>query len=63
MSEKQSTNKKITKVHFSCQERENKKKTYTIDHQRQSNNDMFTRTAPCESGHECAFSDMSNGQI
>jgi hypothetical protein len=37
-------------VHFSCQERE-KKKTQTIDCQRQSNHDMSTCIAPCEREH------------
>jgi len=50
-------------MRFSCQEREKKEKTQTIDHQLQSNHDMFTHAAPCERGHGCASSDITNGQI
>jgi hypothetical protein len=32
-------------MHFSCQEREKKEKTQTIDHWCQSNHDMSTRTS------------------
>jgi hypothetical protein len=53
---KQTTKKKQrTIVHFSCQERE-RKKTQTIDYQRQSNHDdLFTNVAPCERRHVYAF--------
>jgi hypothetical protein len=40
-------------MHFSCRERENKEKTQTIDHRRQSNHYMSTRATPCEKGRNC----------
>jgi hypothetical protein len=50
-------------MHYSCQERENKEKTQTIDHLRQFNHNMSTRTAPCRRGHVCASNDTTEGHI
>jgi hypothetical protein len=50
-------------MYFSCQKREKKEKTQTLNHQRQSNHDISTRATLCGRGHDCAFSDAMNGQI
>jgi len=50
-------------MHFSYHEREKKEKTKTIDHRRQSNHYLFIRAMPCERGHNCASSEMADGQI
>jgi hypothetical protein len=55
--------KKRTIMYFSCQKREKKEKTQTLNHQRQSNHDISTRATLCGRGHDCAFSDAMNGQI
>ena len=52
---KQTTNKQMIIVHFSCQKIEKKEKTQTIDHRRQSNYDISTHAAPCGRGHIRAF--------
>jgi hypothetical protein len=53
----------MTIMHFSCQEREKKEKTQTIDHRRQSNHDMSTRAPPCGRGHVSASIYMTDSQI
>jgi len=50
-------------MYFSCQKREKKEKTQTLNHQRQSNHDISTRATLCGRGHGCAFSDAINRQI
>jgi len=40
-------------MNISCQEREKKEKTRIIDHQLQSNHDMYTHAAPCERSDDC----------
>jgi hypothetical protein len=59
--DKQQTN--MTIVHFSCQEREKKEKTQTIDDQRQSNHYSSTRVTLCERVHGYGSKEMVNDQI
>ena len=41
-------------MYFSCQERETKEKTKTIDHQLQFNHHKLTHATPCKKKHDCA---------
>ena len=50
-------------MYFSCQEREKKEKTQTLDYWRQSNHDISTRATLCGRGHVCASSDAMDEQI
>jgi hypothetical protein len=43
-------------MHSSCQEREKKEKTQTIDHRQQSNYYLSTHATPWERGHDCTYS-------
>jgi hypothetical protein len=59
---KQQTNREQLCTIVVRREKRNKK-TQTIDHPRQFNHDMSTRTAPCGRGHVCASNDTTEGHI
>ena len=48
-------------MHYSCQEREKKEKTHTIDHQRQSNHYLSTCATPCGRELEFASNETADG--
>jgi hypothetical protein len=48
-------------VYISCQEREKKEKTQTIDHWRQFNHYPSTRITSCGRGHDCTSRKMAYG--
>jgi hypothetical protein len=59
--EKQQTKRSI--VYFNCREREKKEKTKTIEHRWQFNHHKPTRATPCGREHDCASTEMADGQI
>jgi hypothetical protein len=54
---------KRTSVHFSCQEREKKEETQTIDYWQQSNHYLSTRATSCGRGYDYASSETIDDQI
>jgi hypothetical protein len=54
---------KRTIVHFSCEEREKKEKTQTIDHWWQSNYYPSTHATPCGRGNDWASKETVDDQI
>jgi len=60
---KQTTNNKRKIMHFSCQERKERKKMLTINHRWQSNHDMYTHAALCGRRDGCVSSEMADDKI